>query len=79
MSLLGEFIKTDDDPNIDSIAYAGLAISLIGLGSMIFIYINTNFNHNKWWVNYVLNRGTFSCLIIFFCIIFVMIYIWSDY
>jgi len=33
---------------------------------MIFIYINTNFNHNKWWVNYVLNRGTFSCLIILF-------------
>ena len=33
---------------------------------MIFIYINTNFNHNEWWVNYVLNKGTFSCLIILF-------------
>ncbi len=63
MSLLGELI---DGLNMDSIAYAGLALSLVGLGSMIFIYINTNFNHNEWWVNYVLHRGTFSCLIILF-------------
>ena len=65
MSLLGELID-DDRQNVDSIAYAGLALSLVGLGSMIFIYINTNFNHNEWWVNYVLHRGTFSCLIILF-------------
>ena len=65
MSLLGELIE-DDRQNVDSIAYAGLALSLVGLGSMIFIYINTNFNHNEWWVNYVLHRGTFSCLIILF-------------
>ena len=65
MSLLGELID-DDYLNMDSIAYAGLALSLVGLGSMIFIYINTNFNHNEWWVNYVLHRGTFSCLIILF-------------
>ena len=65
MSLLGELID-DDGQNVDSIAYAGLALSLVGLGSMIFIYINTNFNHNEWWVNYVLHRGTFSCLIILF-------------
>ena len=72
MSILGETLKlTDDDNDIDKlnpddIAYAGLAISLVGLIFIIFIYINTNFNCNEWWVNYVLNKGTFSCLIILF-------------
>ena len=63
MSLLGELSDID---NADDIAYTGLAISIVGLASMIYIYINTNINSNDWWVNYVLNKGTFSCLIILF-------------
>ena len=63
MSLLGELSDID---NFDDIAYTGLAISIVGLASMIYIYINTNINSNDWWVNYVLNKGTFSCLIILF-------------
>ena len=63
MSLLGELSDID---NFDDIAYTGLAISIVGLACMIYIYINTNINNNDWWVNYVLNKGTFSCLIILF-------------
>ena len=67
MSLLGELLKIDDkDFNGDKIAYAGLVISLVGLACMIFVYIFTNINSNEWWVSYVLNKGTFSCLIILF-------------
>ena len=65
MSLLGELLKKDDF-NGDKIAYAGLVISLVGLACMIFVYIFTNINSNEWWVSYVLNKGTFSCLIILF-------------
>ena len=66
MSLLGELLKNDEDFNGDKIAYAGLVISLVGLACMIFVYIFTNINSNEWWVSYVLNKGTFSCLIILF-------------
>ena len=66
MSLLGELLKIDEDFNGDKIAYAGLVISLVGLACMIFVYIFTNINSNEWWVSYVLNKGTFSCLIILF-------------
>ena len=69
MSLLGELLKKkndDKDFNDDKIAYAGLVISLVGLACMIFVYIFTNINSNEWWVSYVLNKGTFSCLIILF-------------
>ena len=67
MSLLGELLKKDEkDFNDDKIAYAGLVISLVGLACMIFVYIFTNINSNEWWVSYVLNKGTFSCLIILF-------------
>ena len=67
MSLLGELLKKDEkDFNGDKIAYTGLVISLVGLACMIFVYIFTNINSNEWWVNYVLNKGTFSCLIILF-------------
>ena len=45
---------------------AGLAISLVGLISMIFIYIMTNLNTNDWWSNFFLKKGTFSCLIVLF-------------
>ena len=70
MSMLGETLKlTDPDIdklNPDDIAYAGLAISLVGLICIIFIYINTNINSNDWWVHYIFNKGAFSCLIILF-------------
>ena len=45
---------------------AGLAISLVGLISMIFIYIMTDLNINDWLSNFFLKKGTFSCLIILF-------------
>ena len=70
MSMLGETLKLNDPDidklNPDDIAYAGLAISLVGLICIIFIYINTNINSNDWWVYYIFNKGTFSCLIILF-------------
>ena len=70
MSMLGETLKLNDPDidklNPDDIAYAGLAISLVGLICIIFIYINTNINSNDWWVHYIFNKGTFSCLIILF-------------
>ena len=43
MSLLGELSDID---NFDDIAYTGLAISIVGLACMIYIYINTNINSN---------------------------------
>ena len=72
MSMLGETLKLKDQDNDidklnpDDIAYAGLAISLVGLICIIFIYINTNINSNDWWMHYIFNKGTFSCLIILF-------------
>ena len=70
MSMLGELLKlTEDEPkknNPGDIAYAALAITLVGLVSMIFVYVTTNINSNEWWISYVLNRGTFSCMLILF-------------
>ena len=65
MSILGE-ANDKDLTNSDSIAYAGLPMSLLGLGGIIFIYINTNINSNDWWIDYAFTKGTFSCLIILF-------------
>ena len=56
MSLLGELSDID---NADDIAYTGLAISIVGLASMIYIYINTNINSNDWWVNLFLIKELF--------------------
>ena len=39
---------------------------LLTLMILIFLYIFTNINSNEWWVSYILNKGTFSCLIILF-------------
>ena len=63
LSLLGEAIKVD---NLDHIANTGLAFSLIGIASMLFIYINTEFKSQDWWAEYTLKKGTFSCLLILF-------------
>ena len=62
LSLLGEIIKVD---NIDHIANTGLAFSLIGIASLLFIYINTEFKSQDWWAEYS-QKGTFSCLLILF-------------
>ena len=65
MSLLGE-LNDEDDKKMKSIACAGLAISVVGLASLIFIYIiikSDKFDsHGKFFIKY----GAFSCLIILF-------------
>ena len=63
MTLLGEIIDKD---NTKDITFAGLVISIVGLGTLIFIYINTNFKNNIWWTKFCLKEGAFSCLIILF-------------
>ncbi len=49
----------------------GLVFSLLGLASMIFIYIMTDLNTNDWWVLLLLKKGTYSSLIVlmwyYFC------------
>ena len=49
-----EFYKVDK---------SGLAISLVGLISIIFIF--TNLNSRNWWANFFL-KGSFSCLVVLF-------------
>ena len=67
MSILGELGAHADKPEeFYKGDKAGLAISLVGLISMIFIYIMTNLNTNDWWSNFFLKKGTFSCLIVLF-------------
>ena len=63
MTLLGEIIDQDNRKNI---IFTGLVISIVGLATLIFIYINTNFKNNVWWTKFCLKEGTFSCLIILF-------------
>jgi len=63
MTLLAEIIDND---NTKDITFAGLVISFVGLGTLIFIYINTNFKNNIWWTKFCLKEGAFSCLIILF-------------
>jgi hypothetical protein len=50
---------------------SGLVFSILGLASMIFIYIMTDLNTQDWWVLLLLKKGTYSCLIIlmwyYFC------------
>ena len=43
---------------------SGLVFSIIGLISLIFIYIMTDLNTNDWWVLLLLKKGTYSCLIV---------------
>ena len=65
MTLLGE-IYDEDDKKQKNIAFTGLVISIVGVATLIFIYINTNFKNNVWWTKFCLKEGTFSCLIILF-------------
>ena len=65
MTLLGE-IYDEDNKKQKNIAFTGLVISIVGVATLIFIYINTNFKNNVWWTKFCLKEGTFSCLIILF-------------
>ena len=65
MTLLGE-IYDEDIKKQKNIAFTGLVISIVGVATLIFIYINTNFQNNVWWTKFCLKEGTFSCLIILF-------------
>ena len=66
MTLLGEIYDEDDKKQKKNIAFTGLVISIVGVATLIFIYINTNFKNNVWWTKFCLKEGTFSCLIILF-------------
>ena len=66
MSLLGELSDTDNPKKIKNIKYTGLVFSLLGLISMVFIYINTSCESVDRWTKYFLKNGTFSCLIVLF-------------
>ena len=63
MTVLGEALAFD---NFGDIAGTGLAFSLFGIASMIFIYINTECESVDWWTKYFLKNGTYSCLIVLF-------------
>ena len=67
MTVLGELgMKADDIPAFYTSDKVALPITLIGLISMIFIYIFTDLKSSKWWANYFLKNGAFSCLIVLF-------------
>ena len=65
MSLLG-ILSGDDMEKWDDFAKAGLAISLIGLASMIFIYITTKSDSFDSTGKFFIKNGAFSCLIVLF-------------
>ena len=57
--------------NAKDLSIAGLVFAILGLASMIFVYIMTDLNRNDWWVLPLLKKGTYSCLIVlmwyYFC------------
>lgn len=71
--IIGECVDKDwDKPNHPKkMVISGLVFSLLGLASLIFIYIMTDLNTNDWWVLLLLKKGTYSCLIVlmwyYFC------------
>jgi len=66
MTILGELgMKADHIEDFYKTDKAGIALSLIGLISMILIYVFTEIKSENWWANFFL-KGTFSCLIILF-------------
>ena len=60
LSVLGEIMVNQE--GFDAV-YTGLPFSLLGIASMIFIYINTEIKSQDWWAEYSL-KGTFSCMTI---------------
>ena len=71
--IIGECVdrNTNDENHGKNMVVCGLVFSLLGLASMIFIYIMTDLNTNDWWVLLLLKKGTYSCLIVlmwyYFC------------
>ena len=70
--IIGECVDQNVNTNHDkNMVVCGLVFSLLGLASMIFIYIMTDLNTNDWWVLLLLKKGTYSCLIVlmwyYFC------------
>jgi hypothetical protein len=65
MSLLG-ILTGDKIEKWDDIASAGLALSLVGLASMIFIYITTKSDSFDMTGKFFIKNGAFSCLIVLF-------------
>ena len=63
--------KYDFQKNQKDMVIAGLIFSLLGLISMVFIYINTNLVNCRWWEILLLKKGAYSCFIIlmwyYFC------------
>ena len=67
LTVLGELgMKANDISAFYTTDKVALPIALIGLISMIFIYIFTDLKSSKWWANYFLKNGAFSCLIVLF-------------
>ena len=71
--IIGECVEEDLD-NADhwkGMYISGLIFALLGLCSLVFIYIMTDLNTNDWWVQLLLKKGTYSCLIVlmwyYFC------------
>ena len=54
-----DFEKYSKDMSI-----AGLVLSLLGLMSLIYIYLQTNLDGCNWWEILLLKKGSYSCLII---------------
>ena len=71
--IIGECVDRNvaDKNHGKNMVVCGLVFSLLGLASMIFVYIMTDLNTNDWWVLLLLKKGTYSCLIIlmwyYFC------------
>ena len=71
--IIGECVDKDlDKPNHHkNMVISGFIFSILGLASLIFIYIMTDLNTNDWWVLLLLKKGTYSCLIVlmwyYFC------------
>ena len=74
--IIGECIDEDkNNPDIikryKKLYVSGLVFSILGLASMIFIYIMTDLNTEEKWVMLLLKKGTYSCLIVlmwyYFC------------
>lgn len=69
-----KYNKTEKEQNIQDyakyfnrmkeISALGLAFSLMGLISLIFIYIMTDLNTEKWYIVLITKKGFYSCLIV---------------
>ena len=65
MFILGES-SVESPKDFTAVNGAGLAISLMGLASIIFLYIMTDLNEINWMANFFIKKGVYSCLIILF-------------